>query len=192
MFKDIYKCVFFFPLPSVYSHTDMYVSYVFLDLDPANKTVNGKEAKEHTEALLWYIKRHLSGAGPRGVRSSFQLASTHHYPNPLNYIPIQIVSTIYETIVGRRSSPLDTVMRNFYATGKDDTELANDILSVAIGTSVEYSQAIVNVINFYLLEENAYFRRDIEALCRSSSPEAAAVLEGYVREALRMFLSLLV
>jgi hypothetical protein len=141
---------------------DIY-NFVFLDLESAKRNVNAEEAETHVEVLTAHIKNSLRSGGARGI-----------------------VSTIYETIVGRRKDAMSVLMRSFYATGKDDDELANDILSVVVGITTEYSQALTNVLNFYLEPENEYYFRDICQLARSNSPDAALVLEGYVREALRV------
>lgn len=44
---------------------------------------------------------------------------------------------------------------------------------------------LVHVVNFYLHEKNAEHKAKICALVRSESVENQALLEGYVREALR-------
>jgi len=78
------------------------------------------------------------------------------------------------------------VMQKLHLTGRDDHELANDVFSAAVLSTVEYSQGLTNVLNTYLDPANARHLERIVALAHSDSAEANAVLEGYVREALRL------
>jgi len=66
-------------------------------------------------------------------------------------------------------------------------ELLGNILGVAVGASVNYAQASVHVIDFYLDDARAKEREHIVQLSNGEGSESAELLRGYVCEAMRMF-----
>jgi linoleate 10R-lipoxygenase len=67
-------------------------------------------------------------------------------------------------------------------------ELIGNILGVAVGSSVNYAQASVHVIDFYLDDAREKERKHIVQLCSSQDAQSAELLVGYVREGMRMFI----
>lgn len=61
-----------------------------------------------------------------------------------------------------------------------------NVVSIAVGSSVNYSQAAAQVVDFYLDESREKERADIVALCNRDDADAKELLKGYVREAMRM------
>jgi hypothetical protein len=65
--------------------------------------------------------------------------------------------------------------------------LLGNILGVAVGASVNYAQAAVHVIDFYLDDAREKERSHIIQLVNSQDAESTELLRGYVCEAMRMF-----
>ena len=66
-------------------------------------------------------------------------------------------------------------------------QLVGNILGVAVGASVNYAQASVNVIDFYLDEARKGDYDEIVRLSKSNNAESAELLRGYVCEAMRAY-----
>ncbi|KAG6824328.1 hypothetical protein H0H93_002191, partial [Arthromyces matolae] len=72
------------------------------------------------------------------------------------------------------------------ATGRPLDAIVGNIIGLAVGACVNYAQAAVNVIDFYLADERAEERRAIVDLIQKKSPESDTLLRGYVCEAMRL------
>jgi linoleate 10R-lipoxygenase len=70
-------------------------------------------------------------------------------------------------------------------TGRPIDQLIGNILGVAVGACVNYAQAAVNVVNFYLDDARTAERKYIIKLAHSTDLAADALLRGYVCEAMR-------
>ena len=75
-------------------------------------------------------------------------------------------------------------MSKLTETGRPLDELLGNILGVAVGASVNYAQAAVHVIDFYLDREKECAH--IIDLAHSKDAASAELLRGYVCEAMRM------
>ncbi|KAJ4490906.1 heme peroxidase [Lentinula aciculospora] len=71
-------------------------------------------------------------------------------------------------------------------TGRPLNELVANVVSLAIGSSVNYAEAAVNVIDFYLDDERAPERAKIVELAKATDDNSTELLRGYVREAMRL------
>ncbi|KAJ3993518.1 heme peroxidase [Lentinula boryana] len=71
-------------------------------------------------------------------------------------------------------------------TGRPVNELVANVVSLAVGSSVNYAQAAVNVIDFYLDDERATERAKIVELAKANDDNSTELLRGYVREAMRL------
>ncbi|KAG5644792.1 hypothetical protein DXG03_007613 [Asterophora parasitica] len=84
------------------------------------------------------------------------------------------------------SKPSFPFLSKLAENGRPLDELLGNILGVAVGASVNYAQAAVNVINFYLDDARANERAHIVELVNQEGPQSAALLRGYVCEAMRL------
>ena len=64
-------------------------------------------------------------------------------------------------------------------------ELLGNVLGVAVGASVNYAQAAVHVIDFYLDDAQEKERNHIIQLVNGEDNDNGELLRGYVREAMR-------
>ncbi|GLB40814.1 putative heme peroxidase [Lyophyllum shimeji] len=72
------------------------------------------------------------------------------------------------------------------ATGRPIDELLGNVMGVAVGASVNWAHGAVNVVNFYLEDEQAKERQHIVELVKKGDATSTQVLRGYVCEAMRL------
>ncbi|GJE90952.1 linoleate diol synthase and cytochrome P450 domain-containing protein [Phanerochaete sordida] len=138
--------------------TEIY-EFMFLDFEASKYMNMVKSVRGHVGVLLKHIK---------AVHSSGTLSS--------------LVSAFASLFVGQK----DDWHARFAALGYDDDTLANSILAVLVGCSVELSQALIHTVNFYL-DENTTGQVKINGVSGSSKPnEKAQELQGIALEALRL------
>jgi linoleate 10R-lipoxygenase len=64
-------------------------------------------------------------------------------------------------------------------------ELLGNILGIAVGACVNWAQAAVQVVDFYLDDERKAEREQIIKLVNKTDNASNELLRGYVREAMR-------
>ncbi|KAG5648767.1 hypothetical protein DXG03_000115 [Asterophora parasitica] len=84
------------------------------------------------------------------------------------------------------AKPYYAFLSRLAATGRPLDELLGNILGVAVGASVNWAHGAVNVINFYLDDARAKERQHIIELAKKNDAASAALLRGYVSEAMRL------
>ncbi|GJE95217.1 linoleate dioxygenase-like and cytochrome P450 domain-containing protein [Phanerochaete sordida] len=130
--------------------------FMFLDFE-ASKYINMlKAVREHTDVLLKHIKE---------VHSNGTLAS------------------LVSAFAGLFISPKNDWRARFALLGYDDNTLANAILAILVGCSVELSQALIHVVNFHLDHAPSGTNSISSATMQG---ETADELQGFVLEALRL------
>ncbi|KIJ55788.1 hypothetical protein M422DRAFT_152180 [Sphaerobolus stellatus SS14] len=136
--------------------------YVFLESDPAKKMHAEHVASLHATEILGHIKNNIRPVGQSVIMQTISAFFSGSYDEPLDFL------------------------QKLAESKKPKEEIANHALSLALIAGVEYSQALVNVVNFYLDKDNAEHARNISSIAKSNDPTADAVLQAYVREALRL------
>ncbi|KAF8519048.1 linoleate diol synthase [Hysterangium stoloniferum] len=139
-------------------------SYVFFEVEAAKKMRAEHFAGLHTQELLGYIKTNVKNIGQTGFFHS--------------------LAEFFSS--GSTAEPSLDFMQKLVASKKSRDEVVNNVFAVVLLSSVEYAQALVNVVAFYLDGEGATHRKNIETLATVTGPAADAQLRGYVREALRL------
>ena len=84
------------------------------------------------------------------------------------------------------SKPSYPFLSKLTESGRPLDELLGNILGVAVGASVNYAQAAVHVVAFYLDEARAKEKEHIVQLVNRNDTESATLLRGYVCEAMRL------
>ncbi|KAH9839793.1 linoleate diol synthase [Rhodofomes roseus] len=143
---------------------DIY-SFLFLDV-PAEKLLRlQQKVKGDIDTLLKKIKHYIRGA----QRSSISL----------------VFDTITSMFVGKDRSPREEILEKLWGLGYSPDELAHSVLAVLIACSVELSQAVVNVVNFYIDDNKP---RDVQDLVAKGTLDKhdGRLLSGYILEALRL------
>ena len=85
----------------------------------------------------------------------------------------------------QKDKPWYPFLSKLVETGRPLDQLLGNILGVAVGSSVNYAQAVVQVIDFYLDDARTKEREHIVQLVRAKDSDSIALLRGYVCEAMR-------
>ncbi|KAF8662084.1 hypothetical protein AX16_001194 [Volvariella volvacea WC 439] len=96
------------------------------------------------------------------------------------------VSSISSYIWPASDKPYFPFLSKLAETGRPANELVAMVVGLAVGSSVNYAQAAVHVIDFYFAEEREKERKHISQLVRFDDAESTELLRGYVREAMRL------
>ncbi|KAI0343269.1 linoleate diol synthase [Trametopsis cervina] len=138
--------------------------FLFLDFEQWKYITLSATVKKHIEALLGHIKNTYG-------RSRLSL---HNVVQSVSRFLGHSNKTIQEDLSAR-----------FSELGYDTDTLANSVLAVLVGASVELSQATVNVVNKYLDDKYTAHMRPLSG-DRSLDSQEQNVIEGLVLEALRL------
>ncbi|RDB16365.1 Psi-producing oxygenase A [Hypsizygus marmoreus] len=85
-----------------------------------------------------------------------------------------------------KEKPCYPFLSRMAASGRSFDAMLGNILGVGVGASVNHAHAAVQVINFYLDDEQEQERRHIIQLTRNDDVQSTELLRGYVREAMRL------
>ncbi|KAJ3760774.1 heme peroxidase [Lentinula raphanica] len=103
-------------------------------------------------------------------------------PNAL----ISVASRVKNYLWPATAKPYYPFLSKLSDTGRPVNELVANVVSLAVGSSVNYAQAAVNVIDFYFDDERAPERAKIIDLAKANDDNSTELLRGYVREAMRL------
>ena len=115
------------------------------------------------------------------MHSSPELPGSHDTQNFIGGLAARASSFIWP----QNDKPWYPFLSKLAETGRPLDQLLGNILGVAVGASVNYAQAAVHVIDFYLDDARTQEREHIVQLVRSKDNESTALLRGYVCEAMR-------
>ena len=148
----------------------LFISFIFLNVNPETGWFLRENAKKAADVLQGYIKGNLEKLKTGilslgGLRDSF----------------IHLVS-------GQRDNSDHFLQSLLDAAPPDMTVdvLTYNVFGICVASTANWAMAATHVVNFYLDDARAEQKKHIEELVRKTSPDAAALLEGYAREALRL------
>ncbi|KAF9458998.1 heme peroxidase [Collybia nuda] len=107
-------------------------------------------------------------------------------PNTAPNIVTGVISKINSIFWPASNKPYFPFLSRLAESGRPINELVATVVGLAIGASVNFAQAAVNVVDFYLDEEHNTERQEIITLTQFESAENTELLRGYVREAFRL------
>ena len=113
---------------------------------------------------------------------------THHDPqNVFASIFATLKGFITQTLTGSQKECAPFLAR-LAASGRPIDELVACVIGLAVGSSVNFSQAAAQVIDFYMREDRSKERSALIAACCAPDEDtkAAELIRGYVREAMRL------
>ncbi|CCL98613.1 uncharacterized protein FIBRA_00615 [Fibroporia radiculosa] len=144
--------------------SDIY-SFLFLDVEAAQLLKLEQKVRGDIDKLLRLIKVSIGGSSRLSI--------------------VGFVESITEIFLGSKKTERAELLERLQSLGYDRDTQANSVLAVLIGSTVEMSQAIVNVVNFYLDENKP---KDVQFLVSKAKLDAKdeSMLQGFVREALRL------
>ncbi|KAI8996529.1 linoleate diol synthase [Trametes punicea] len=138
---------------------DIY-TYLFLDVSPENLTKLQKRVTSEVDDLKALIRQQFGGS-----RLSF--------------------ASIFQIFARQAKSSKSVFTERLQALGYDAETQCNSVLALLVGATVELSQAMVHVLNFYLDPTKP---SDVQTLAMKPNrvPKDEAQLQGFVLEALRL------
>ncbi|KAL0959662.1 hypothetical protein HGRIS_011364 [Hohenbuehelia grisea] len=98
----------------------------------------------------------------------------------------RVVAKASSYIWPQADKPCHPFLSDVASTGRPLDELLGNVLGVAVGSSINFSQAVAHVVSFYLDDARSKERAAITQLSQNTDPQSTELLQGYVREALRL------
>ncbi|KAJ3551142.1 hypothetical protein NM688_g4896 [Phlebia brevispora] len=138
-------------------------TFLFLDFEHWKSMPLAKTVKGYVDELLGHIKANFN----RTYRFPFSIFG------------------VVSRMLGGVPSAQDDLMQRFAALGYDNDTLANSILAVLVGATVEMSEGLVNAVNFYI-DGNASAQLRTCIAKRKFDAQDQAVIQGFALEALRL------
>ncbi|KAK0466057.1 heme peroxidase [Desarmillaria tabescens] len=83
-------------------------------------------------------------------------------------------------------SKFSLFLTNLAASGRPTRDLAAIVTGLSVGSSVNYSQAVAHIVDFYLDDSREEERAALIEVCKRDDAKSAELLKGYVREAMRL------
>ncbi|GBE86547.1 Linoleate 10R-lipoxygenase [Sparassis crispa] len=144
--------------------SDIY-SYLFLDVEAAKALKLAEKVKTHIEKLRHDLMCTFGGASRLSIAG--------------------LLETISHMFFQPAKSDRDDLLDRLHALGYPPETICNTFLAVLVGATVEMSQAMVNVVNFYLDPSKP---GDVSTLASKVKLDGndEALLQGLVNEALRL------
>ncbi|CAL1708758.1 unnamed protein product [Somion occarium] len=143
---------------------------VFINVQPEHGWALRHGAKQVGDIVLQMIEKSLNEASPKTAS------------NPLTNIFNAVSSLIWRP----EDKQCYSFLRKLADTGRPTKELVAQVIGLAVGSSVNYSHATAQVIDFYLDDERTKERNEIIQLVNKRDAQSAELLRGYVREAQRL------
>ncbi|KAI9449938.1 linoleate diol synthase [Lactarius psammicola] len=140
--------------------TDIY-SFLFLDVDPSKSMNLEARAKEHIKDLQHHIKANILA----DVGGKLSIAG--------------LVGTLQSLFSAKGRKQKLSIAESLFEHGASADRTTNNVLSLLVGASVELSQSIINVVDFYLGHPDV-----VEQLRAADAKNPA--LEAYIYEAMRI------
>ena len=145
-------------------------SFIFLNVNPENGWFLRENAKKAADVLQGYIKGNLEKL-KMGILSLGGLRDS-----------------LIHFVSGQRDNS-DRFLQSLLDAAPPDMTVdvfTYNVFGICVASTANWAMAATHVVNFYLDDARAEQKTHIEELVREDPPEAAALLEGYAREALRL------
>ncbi|KAJ7133385.1 heme peroxidase [Mycena epipterygia] len=107
-------------------------------------------------------------------------------PNSAPNAVIGFIANVSKYIWPPTEKPYYPFLSKLSDTGRPVNELVATVMGLAIGSSVNYAQSAVHVIDFYLDDAREQERSEILKLVQSDDAKSTNLLRGYVREGMRL------
>jgi len=124
------------------------------------------------------------------IQQSIEKAAPVTSPNPILLEFTAIESALFPTDEKVCHAFLKRLVDGAAAPGKSRAEALREttanVIGLAVGSSVNYSQAAAQVVDFYLDPARAGDLQNIKQIIAEDTPKNAELLRGYVREAMRL------
>ncbi|KAI5117535.1 hypothetical protein M0805_004768 [Coniferiporia weirii] len=118
------------------------------------------------------------------IEQSLKEAAPHTASNIIS----GLLTAQKELLLPSAPKECDPFLKNLAASKRPTNQLVACVIGLAVGSSVNYSQAVAQVVDFYLSPARASECAALIAVCKrpEGDAEADALLRGYVREGMRL------
>ncbi|KAH8099451.1 heme peroxidase [Cristinia sonorae] len=154
----------------VYDIFSLLFTCVFINVQPEHGWTLRTQAKQVGDVINSLIEKSLNEVSPKTAG------------NPI----VGLFSAVSNIIWPASKKPCYPFLSNLAQSGRPIDELVGNVIGLAVGSSVNYAQAVAQVVDFYLDDERAAERADIISLCRKNDAASLEKLRGYVREGQRL------
>ncbi|TCD62866.1 hypothetical protein EIP91_006272 [Steccherinum ochraceum] len=154
----------------VYDIFSLLFTCVFINVQPEHGWTLRTQAKQVGDVINSLIEKSINEASPRTAA------------NPI----VGLFSAVSNMIWPANGKPCYPFLSKLAESGRPVKELVGNVIGLAVGSSVNYAQAVAQVVDFYLDDERAKERADIISLSKKSDPASMERLRGYVREGQRL------
>ncbi|KAJ6607611.1 heme peroxidase [Mycena sp. CBHHK59/15] len=97
-----------------------------------------------------------------------------------------LLSHVHKYLWPATDKPCYPFLSKLSETGRPLNELVATVVGLAVGSSVNYAQAAVHVVDFYFDDAREQERIQILRLAQNDDAKSTELLRGYVREAMRL------
>ncbi|KAL0061354.1 hypothetical protein AAF712_011812 [Marasmius tenuissimus] len=161
----------------VYEMFTVMVSFIFLAIGDNEHSFSMKQKVIQAGGVIQaMVAKSVVECAPKSSRSSSVL--------------LGIASSVASTIdsVTATAKPCAPFLKKLAETGRPVNEVIATVVGLAVGSSVNYAQAAVHVIDFYFDDARAEERAKIIQLAKAPATDSTSLetLRGYVREAMRL------
>jgi len=143
---------------------------VFINIDSEHWWALRSGALKVSDVVEGLIEQGLTNAAP-------QLSAN---------VVVGVFTKLKETIWPSSRQDCPSFLTNLTASGRPMRDLAANVIGLAVGSSVNYSQAVSHIVDFYLDDSRATERAALIAVCKRNDAKSSELLKGYVREAMRL------
>ncbi|KAK0439191.1 heme peroxidase [Armillaria borealis] len=120
------------------------------------------------------------------VEGLIEQGLTNAAPQLSTNVVVGVFTKLKETIWPSSRQDCPSFLTNLTASGRPMRDLAANVIGLAVGSSVNYAQAVSHIVDFYLDDSRAAERAALIAVCKRNDAKSSELLKGYVREAMRL------
>ncbi|KAL4246542.1 hypothetical protein ABKN59_008749 [Abortiporus biennis] len=153
----------------IYDMFTLLFATVFMNLTPENGWILDVAGKQVSDVVNGLIAQSIGQVAP---------ATSQNLISGLANLNQKILST-------GTSKPSDPFLQRLAQTNRPMVELCAQVIGLAVGSSVNFAQSAVQVIDFYLDDARAAERAEIIRLCGLNDDASHELLMGYAREGQR-------
>ncbi|KAJ6476780.1 heme peroxidase [Mycena vitilis] len=139
---------------------------------------------EHQSSLRWAALQAGGVIQALIAKSILEIAPQSASITQIGHSVLGAISSISNKL--QESKPWYPFLSKLSETGRPLNALVANAMSLAVGSTVNYAQAAVQVVDFYLDDTHAEERAQIVKLAQSNDSKSDDLLRGYVREAMRL------
>ncbi|KAG7449917.1 heme peroxidase [Guyanagaster necrorhizus] len=153
-----------------YQMLELLFTCVFINIDSEHWWALRSGALKVSDVVTGLIEQGITNASP------------HLATNAI----VGVFTRLKEAIWPPARQDCPSFLTRLTASGRPMRDLAAIVIGLAVGSSVNYAQAVSQIVDFYLDDSRAAERTALIAVCKRDDAKSSELLKGYVREAMRL------